>query len=61
VSVNYEGHLYSVPGPIDGLPDPDRLRGGVSSQVLSIVREQIALNSSAKSLPQSSVITLVGQ
>jgi hypothetical protein len=51
VSVNYAGQWFSVPG------GPDT---GFTSQVLDILRQQIAVNSSAKSLPQSSVISLVG-
>jgi len=55
LSVVYEGSLYSVAGTHGAA------RHDLSSQVLSILREQIALNSSAKSLPQSSVISVVGQ
>jgi hypothetical protein len=54
VSVEYEGSRYSI-------PDSLHLEtGGNSSVVLDILRQQIALNSSAKSLPQSSVISVVG-
>ncbi|HUI97183.1 MAG TPA: hypothetical protein VLX44_15610 [Xanthobacteraceae bacterium] len=55
LSVFYDGRLYSVAGT----RGPER--NELSSQVLSILREQIALNSSAKSLPQSNVISVVGQ
>src|SRR5262249_23532541 len=55
LSVNYEGRWFSVP------QTTGRTRADLSSDVLSILRQQIALNSSAKSLPQSSAITVVGQ
>lgn len=51
LSAFYEGQWYSIPGGRDG---------GLSSQVVDLVRQLIAINSSAKSLPQSSVISLVG-
>jgi hypothetical protein len=54
VSIDYEGHRFSIPD------SRDLQRGGNSSVVLDILRQQIALNSSAKSLPQSSVVSLVG-
>ena len=55
VSIQYGGHWYSVVGSYD--PEkPD-----LSTLTLEFVKQQIALNSSAKSLPQSSVITTVGQ
>ncbi len=55
VSIQYGGHWYSVIGRYD--PEkPD-----LSTLTLEFVKQQIALNSSAKSLPQSSVITTVGQ
>jgi hypothetical protein len=53
LSVAYNGQWYSVlGGPFSEV--------GFSSQVLDVLRQQIAVNSSAKSLPQSSVISLVG-
>jgi hypothetical protein len=55
LSVNYEGRWYSVPSKSNA----DFI--DLSAQVLSVLRQQVALNSSAKSLPQSSVITVVGQ
>jgi hypothetical protein len=53
VSVYYSGRDYWV-------PSGSYAEVGLSSQVLDILRQQIAVNSSAKSLPQSSVISLVG-
>ncbi len=54
VSVAYAGRWYSVSSAFD--PDlPDR-----SSLSLDFLKQLIAVNSSAKSLPQSSVITTVG-
>jgi hypothetical protein len=52
VSVLYDGRWFSLPAgsPIDR-----------SSLTFDFLKQQIALNSSAKSLPQSSVITTVGQ
>lgn len=55
VSIQYGGHWYSVVGSYDP-EQPD-----LSTLTLEFVKQQIALNSSAKSLPQSSVITTVGQ
>jgi hypothetical protein len=52
LSVVYGGNRYAVPGG---------KAGGWSAAVLEIVKQQLALNSSAKSLPQSNVISLVGQ
>ncbi len=54
VSIQYGGQTYSVSGAYDP-NQPD-----LSSMTMEIVKQQIALNSSAKSLPQSSVITTVG-
>lgn len=54
LTVNYEGQQYSIPGS-------KLSQGGESGMVLDIIRQQIALNSSAKSLPQSSVLSVVGQ
>jgi len=54
LSVEYAGRRFSVPES-DGL-----VHGGLTSLVLDILRQQIALNSSAKSQPQSSVISVVG-
>ena len=51
VEVNYEGQWYSVPAAAEN---------DYSSLAFDILKQQIALNSSAKSLPQSSVITTVG-
>ncbi len=53
LSAYYSGQYYWIPaGSYD--------ETGLSSQVIDILRQQIAVNSSAKSLPQSSVISLVG-
>jgi hypothetical protein len=49
----YEGNRYSIPSTTTG--------GGYSSPVLEVIKQQLALNSSAKSLPQSNVISVVGQ
>jgi hypothetical protein len=51
VEVNYEGQWYSVGAASEN---------DYSSLAFDILKQQIALNSSAKSLPQSSVITTVG-
>lgn len=51
LAVNYEGRWYSVPAASSN---------DYSTETFEIVKQQIALNSSAKSLPQSSVITTVG-
>jgi len=54
LSVSYEGKWYSISGTYD--PDqPD-----LSSTSLEFLKQLIAVNSSAKSLPQSSVISVVG-
>jgi hypothetical protein len=52
LSVFYGPNRFAVPGPD---------KAGWSSAVLEIVKQQLALNSSAKSLPQSNVISVVGQ
>jgi hypothetical protein len=53
LSVVYNKNWYSVPSMAGG--------GGWSSAVLEIIKQQLALNSSAKALPQSNVISVVGQ
>lgn len=53
LSVNYDGRRYSI-------ANPDPYRQDLSSLTFDILKQLIALNSSAKSLPQSSVITAVG-
>src|SRR5262249_4739780 len=53
LEVKYEGNIYKVP--------KDQKRAGMTSEVLSVVMQLIALHKSAKSLPTSSVFTLVGQ
>jgi hypothetical protein len=51
VSVFYAGRWFTIPsGP----------GAGYSSSAIEIIKQQLALNSSAKSLPQSSVITVAG-
>jgi hypothetical protein len=52
-TVNYSGQWYSVGGKVEGETD-------LSSLTFEFIKQQIALNSSAKSLPQSSVVTTVG-
>jgi hypothetical protein len=54
LSVVYDGRWYSI-------PRPDPLRRDLSSLTFDILKQLVALNSAAKSLPQSSVITTVGQ
>lgn len=56
LSVSYGSRQFSVPRSAGLSTD-----AGLSAAVLDILRQQIALNSSAKSLPQSSVISVVGQ
>lgn len=51
-SVNYDGATYSVPN--------DPARAGRSLQVLELVKQLLALNTSAKQLPSSGVISIVG-
>jgi hypothetical protein len=54
VSAVYNGHVYSISSAFD--PDrPDR-----SSMSVDFLKQLIAINSSAKSLPQSSVLSVVG-
>jgi hypothetical protein len=55
LTVQYGGQWYSVAGNYDPT-EPD-----FSSTSLDFVKQLIAVNSSAKSLPQSSVVTTVGQ
>jgi hypothetical protein len=50
--VAYDGTTYSIPS------DPQR--AGRSLQVLELVKQLMAINTSAKQLPQSSVISIVG-
>lgn len=50
LSTEYEGVVYSVPS-----------NGSATGAVLDIVKQALALLSSAKSLPQSNVISVVGQ
>jgi hypothetical protein len=51
-SVEYDGIHYSVPN------EPERT--GRSLQVLELIKQLMALHTSAKQLPQSSVISIVG-
>ena len=53
VSVFYDGRYFS-------LPTPQPSQWDFSSMAFDFLKQQMALNSSAKSLPQSSVITAVG-
>ncbi|HTV36589.1 MAG TPA: hypothetical protein VMF12_09160 [Xanthobacteraceae bacterium] len=59
IGINYEGQSYSIPGSNSPEPGPDSLID-LSSLTFDILKQLIALNSSAKSLPQSSVVTTVG-
>ena len=51
-SVNYDGVTYSVPA--------DSNRAGRTLQVLELVKQLLALSTSAKQLPQTTVISIVG-
>ncbi len=51
-SISYDGTTYSVPD--------DPARAGRSLQVLELVKQLLALNTSAKQLPSSGVISIVG-
>jgi hypothetical protein len=51
VSVSYNGMQYSVPSDVD--------RAGKTMHVLSIVKQLLAVNMSAKSLPQTSIISVI--
>jgi hypothetical protein len=53
LSVNYDGMTYSIPR--------DRERSGRTTQVLELVKQLLALNTSAKQLPSTSVISVVSQ
>lgn len=52
VSVAYNGIMYSIPH--------DRETGGRSSQVTELVKQVLNLNTSAKQLPSTTVISVVG-
>ena len=52
ISVSYNGVIYSVPH--------DRETGGRSSQVFELVKQVLNLNTSAKQLPSTTVISVVG-
>ena len=51
-TVSYDGSTYSIP--------TDPARAGRSLQVLELVKQLLALHTSAKQLPQSSVISIIG-
>ena len=51
-SVTYDGQTYSIPN--------DPARAGRSLQVLELLKQLLALHTSAKQLPQSSVISIIG-
>jgi len=51
-SVNYNNTMYSIP------TNPERV--GRSLQVLELVKQLLALNTSAKQLPSSGVISIIG-
>jgi hypothetical protein len=52
ISVNYDGKYYAIPR------DPEV--AGRTTQVLELVKQLLALNTSAKQLPSTSVISVVG-
>lgn len=52
LSVGYNGVQYSIPD--------DREAHAKSMHVLSLVKHFIAINTSAKTLPQTNVISVVG-
>lgn len=51
-AVSYDGVMYSIP--------TDPARAGRSLQVLELVKQLLALHTSARQLPQSSVISIIG-
>jgi hypothetical protein len=53
LTINYDGRWFSI-------PRPDQSQLDLSTLTFDILKQLVALNSSAKSLPQSSVITAVG-
>lgn len=53
LSVEYDGHRYSIPR--------DEERAGRSMQVISVIRQLMALLVSAKTLPATNVISVGGQ
>jgi hypothetical protein len=53
LNVSYDGQTYGIPR--------DRERAGRTLQVLELVKQLLALNTSAKQLPQTGVISVVGQ
>jgi hypothetical protein len=59
IAVNYAGQSYSIPGLNSSQPGLDSPID-LSSLTFDFLKQLIALNSSAKSLPQSSVVTTVG-
>jgi hypothetical protein len=51
LSVTYDGERYAVPG--------DRKQAGNTMHILSIVKQLLAVNTSAKSLPQTSALSVI--
>ena len=51
LAVNYGGTQYSVPS--------DPVEGGKTMHVLSLLKQLLAVNTSAKSLPQTNVISVI--
>jgi hypothetical protein len=51
-SVTYDGVTYSIPS--------DPARAGRTLQVLELVKQLLALHTSAKNLPQAAVFSLIG-
>jgi hypothetical protein len=52
LTVDYDGETYSVPR--------DPVRAGRTMQVLELVKQLLALNTSSKQLPQTTVISVIG-
>jgi hypothetical protein len=51
LSVTYDGQHYTVPA--------DRKQSGDTMHILSIVKQLLAVNTSAKSLPQTGVLSVI--
>jgi ABC-type metal ion transport system substrate-binding protein len=52
ITVSYDGKSFSIPR--------DSNRGGRTLQVLELVKQLLALNTSARQLPSTSVLSVVG-
>jgi uncharacterized protein YuzE len=53
ITVSYDGKLFGIPR--------DSNRHGRTLQVLELVKQLLALNTSARQLPSTSVISVIGQ